>query len=173
MLILKEVLRDEWEQWEKSYIRNAKILGFNLTNSVEGGNGHEITQEIREKISRGNSGKKRTQENRELISRNQTGRKHSQAHCDAVRRALTGKKRSIEARGNYSRCKLGTKRNSGSSKFLGVCIAPGERWKAGITVGGHLFYLGYYASEIDAAFAYDWVAALYGQKLNFPEKGSH
>lgn len=39
LLILKSVPTSEWEWWERSYIRNAKVLGFDLTNGTEGGDG--------------------------------------------------------------------------------------------------------------------------------------
>lgn len=39
LLILKEVPVSDWEDWERCYIRNAKMLGFRLTNFTEGGDG--------------------------------------------------------------------------------------------------------------------------------------
>lgn len=156
LLILKEVLVIDWEDWERCYIRNAKMLGFDLTNGTDGGDGNcSFSVEIKNKISAALRGNK-----------NSVGHQNFLGYRHTVE--------SLEAIGAASRRREGEKRPGSTSKFLGVFwFAPRNRWGASISVGGHQFKLGRYTSEIDAAIAHDWVAALYGQKLNFPEKGSH
>ena len=94
LLILKEVPGNEWEWWERSYIQNARMLGFNLVNMAEGGEGFESGEKhpnfgkpvsedqrrIRAERSRGNKnnvGKKRTDESRKKSSRSHLGKRHS------------------------------------------------------------------------------------------------
>ena len=58
------------------------------------------------------------------------------------------------------------------SEFVGVAWAVRqEKWKAQIVAGGRTKALGYFATEEDAARAYDAAAALASKPLNFPGPG--
>lgn len=60
-----------------------------------------------------------------------------------------------------------------TSKFKGVCwYRRHKRWQSQILVNGKKMYLGFYKSEIEAAWAYDWAAQkFFGEfaRLNFHE----
>lgn len=60
-----------------------------------------------------------------------------------------------------------------SSKFKGVCwIKQSQKWRASICVSGRTLYLGEYATEQEAALAYDSAAPVhFGEfaRLNLPE----
>lgn len=107
--IIAEVPLDEWEFWERHYIRYFRDLGFKLTNSTPGGegfaSGHVVTEETRKKISAAHVGMGHSAETRAKISAFQKGvpkapeviarrlgRKFSQEHRDNMRRAHTGEK---------------------------------------------------------------------------------
>ncbi|MGB7582292.1 MAG: HNH endonuclease [Sedimentisphaerales bacterium] len=71
------------------------------------------------------------------------------------------------------------KRKGCSSKFKGVCLPKNSRgtkpWRGYIKTNGRRISLGYFATEIEAAKAYDAAARMYHKefaRLNFPEENS-
>jgi len=65
------------------------------------------------------------------------------------------------------------KASSSSSKYRGVSRHKGSKskpWEAQIYIDGKREYLGYYATEEEAARAHDAEGARLGQELNFPEE---
>lgn len=152
MIFLKEVPETEWEDWERCYIRNAKMLGFKLVNGTEGGEGITFTPEIRKKISVALTGK---------IASDETRLKQSLAR--------TGKKMSAEAGIKKGISQLGQKQANSTSKHRGVYwAAHANCWRSEFVLFGTRQHLGYYQSETDAAIVWDWVARLYCEK-EFPE----
>lgn len=65
----------------------------------------------------------------------------------------------------YSQNAQNTKKRKGTtSQFKGVCRASKNRWKATIELNGKQFYLGLFASETEAAHAYNLKAQeLFGE----------
>ena len=52
LYIIDKIPESEWEEWECRYIKEAKELGCDLTNSTPGGDGlHNPPMEVRKKIS--------------------------------------------------------------------------------------------------------------------------
>jgi hypothetical protein len=65
------------------------------------------------------------------------------------------------------------KRKAPSSKYRGVGLNKGSKskpWRVQITIDGKDKYLGHYATEEEAARAYDAEGARLGRELNFPEE---
>ena len=65
------------------------------------------------------------------------------------------------------------KRNGSSSKYRGVYRDIRDRskpWRANFSMDKKRQYLGYYATEEEAARAFDAKAAKHGRKLNFPDE---
>lgn len=57
LVVLAEVSRDSWQQEEIRYIRSARILGLNLTNGTDGGDGcPNLSPEAHAKMSAAKSG---------------------------------------------------------------------------------------------------------------------
>jgi group I intron endonuclease len=66
-LILKSVPMKEWQEWEMSYIRNARMLGFDLVNKLSPESRKKLSESIRGEKHYG-FGKKRSEETRYKIS---------------------------------------------------------------------------------------------------------
>ena len=67
----------------------------------------------------------------------------------------------------------GKRKASSSSKYRGVSLYKRRKskpWQAQITIDGKKKYLGSYATEEEAARAYDAEGARLGHELNFPEE---
>lgn len=76
LLVLKEVQDADWQEWEKSYISNAKMLGFDLTNLTDGGEGGAMLPEIQKKASEARRGQKQLAETCAKKGAARTGEKH-------------------------------------------------------------------------------------------------
>jgi hypothetical protein len=58
------------------------------------------------------------------------------------------------------------------SKYLGVnWHRPTKKWVANIGIQGQLLYLGFFDNEVEAAIAFDKLAAPLGRPVNFPGPG--
>lgn len=111
LVVLSEVLGDQWKIEEKRYINSGKILGLRLTNSTDGGDGvHNpsaetrakksgknhpffgihLPPEMRAKIRASHMGKKATPEARANMSLARVGKKASLSHCANISAAMTG-----------------------------------------------------------------------------------
>jgi hypothetical protein len=62
---------------------------------------------------------------------------------------------------NADRAELVARVHGNSSRYRGLSVTPGGKWRAQIFVGGRLLYLGGYRFETDAAIAYNYHAAHY------------
>lgn len=107
--IIAEVPTNEWEFWERHYIKYFRDLGFRLTNATPGGEGfelgHVVTQDMRNKISAAHVGMTHSEEARAKISAFQKGVPKS-PEVVARRR---GRKLSQECRENMSIAHTGEK----------------------------------------------------------------
>ena len=165
LLILKSVPAGEWESWERAYIRNARMLGFDLVNGTTGGDG------VGSGSSNPNFGKPRTDEVKRKISAAQMGKTITEEARGKMSAAKKGRKIPSEIREKMGAAGAGKKLQGSSSKFIGVywdSFCKG--WLAKLNIQKHSFNLGRYASEVEAAQVYDWAAALYGRPLNFPNE---
>lgn len=118
LLILKEISESDWEDWERCYIRNARMMGFNLVNIEEGGVGiaGSMPETTREKIRQKLLGVRHTPERRVNISLAQVGRKQSLETIAKISAKNTGKKRTPEQRYRMSAGMLGVKKGPMSSE---------------------------------------------------------
>jgi len=82
--LIEEVENENWRFWEKYWINQFKVWGFNLINKNEGGGG----------VNKGTP--KHTFESRKKISNSRIGIKYSEESKQKISRALLGKKQSIE-----------------------------------------------------------------------------
>lgn len=122
--VVAEVPWDDWQFWERSYIRLYRCVGFDLVNSTDGGEGNfNPSAETRAKIG-AYSGAARL------------GKKLSPGHCKNISYSQTGRK---------------TARNT--SGFVGVswCKVT-KKWRTFISVKGKLCLLGYFRKKEDAVF---------------------
>ena len=156
--IVDEVPDEFWQQWEAAYIDFFRGEGFLLVNGTSGGDGSERgvekSEEHRRKIGEGNRGKKLPESTRRKIGESQTGRIHTVEHR--------------KKNGDSHRWR----KYSGGGNFLGVFWHTRDFcWRAQIVVNGRGVHLGYYDSEEDAAYVFDYAAKAYfgeSAKLNFP-----
>lgn len=157
LVILAEVSDRSWKTEECRYIAAARMLGLDLVNSTDGGDGVTMTPETRKKIGDKNRGRKRSLEYREQKSKDMTG-------------CRLGEKHPMFGRVGPANPKFGTKKKGASSVFIGVFWhSSSGKWRA--RIGNKSF--GAFKLEIDAAKAYDRaVRGLYGRKAktNFPIK---
>jgi hypothetical protein len=91
-----------------------RSIGFNLTNSTEGGEGGIPTEATRKKMSKAHKGKKHSLETRKKMSKAHRGKKLSEAHAATLRAANTGKKHSLETRKKMSKVHKGRKHSEES-----------------------------------------------------------
>lgn len=107
LIVLKEVLCVEWEEWERRYIRCARALGFNLVNSTDGGDC-------------GTDGYKHTKEAKKKMRLAKLGTIHTPEHCEKMRVSMLGKnlgkKRTLEWRQ--------AKSIAMSGKYIGRKLSP-------------------------------------------------
>lgn len=180
LIVLSKVSGRAWKAEERLYIANARMLGMDLVNLSDGGEGVTQTPEIRKKIGDSNRGKPCSLEQREQISKTLTGRKLPKAHRRAIGKGVRGTVHGPETRRRVQAAKLGkknpmfgkcgpahhafgTKKKNSTSKFPGVSLYTGETgWKRWVAqVSGKC--LGYFKLEIDAHKAYTKaVEELYG-----------
>lgn len=147
------------------------------------------SQTSRDKLRASVTGRKHTQAALDKMSDAQRGKKKPEGFGAKISAALKGRPKppmTMEHRAKLSaagrrrkwtpetRAKMvnalsGRKRPGAASGFVGVTRhnITGS-WAARADILGHTFYLGLYPTELAAAQAYDWVAALYGRPLNFP-----
>lgn len=104
LLILKEVPLSEWEWWEQCYIRNARMLGFDLVNATDGGEGMKNPSfETRKKISDAVSGDKHPLFGIEKEKHPFFGKQHSEESKKKMSEAKRGDRHfNFGKRGNQS-----------------------------------------------------------------------
>jgi len=104
--ILDEVVLCEWKFWEREWISWARIMGFDLLNMTEGGEGFSegatnagniaaanyrrgrpLSQEHRDRIGVANLGKKLSPEHIEKIRLQKVGTRQTEKQKEAARRA--------------------------------------------------------------------------------------
>lgn len=99
LLLLKKVPLSEWQEWEKRYIFYARMLGFNLTNASDGGDGVTMTPEVRIKLSLSRSGKLASFETKKKLSLARSGNRNHNF----------GKPLTAETKAKISATKIGRK----------------------------------------------------------------
>jgi len=89
LIIIDEVLKEEWQYWERHYIAYYRGLGVRLTNSTDGGDqppstkGRKHTEESKRKMSEAKKGK--------AIPWLNNGEVRSQEHRDNLSKAIKGR----------------------------------------------------------------------------------
>lgn len=116
LVVLSEVPKKLWKREERLYIANARMLGMDLVNATDGGEGITQTRETRKKIGDANRGRPCSPEQRKQISETLKGRKLTGAHKRKIARGVTGTRRTLEQRNHYRLSKLG-KNNPMFGKF--------------------------------------------------------
>lgn len=181
MIQLSEVGADAGPEEEIRYISAARMLGMDLVNSTDGGEGVTATPETREKMRVAWTLRAPiSEETRARMSASQRARP-SPSPCKG-RAATPGQLISLEMgrklkgkdhpRFGKPGTMLGRKHVGASSQYIGVTWGKNfNRWVARISVNGKMLALGCFLTEADAARAYDTRAILLfgsGAKLNFP-----
>ncbi len=109
--VLVEVPFYQWQIWEVTFIHWYRVLGWNVVNATDGGDGgaQDMTPETCAKISKANKGKKwseeakrRFRELHERIGWPSTGKKLSPEHKSAISAVHKGKKKSAQTRARMS-----------------------------------------------------------------------
>lgn len=134
--VLQECPQEDWQRWERFWIRTVRAAGAQLFNLTEGGNGvsvpwnagKKLPEEMCRAMSRAHLGKKRSLEHRAKIAAGrrgvkvseetranmkaaQLGRKVSQEAREKISLALRGKKQSPEATAKRAASNTGKKRS--------------------------------------------------------------
>jgi hypothetical protein len=120
---VEKVSNETWSEREMFWIQHYKDLGAKLTNSNEGGlGGHNVSDEVRVKLSATQKGRKRSAETRAKMSAakqkmsdetkakmsiSRTGKKLSKEHHAKMLAAITRKKCSAETRAKISAANKG------------------------------------------------------------------
>lgn len=189
--IIAEVPVEDWEFWERHYIKYFRNLGFHLTNATPGGDGtgsgpesptfgKKHSAEVRGNIRRACVGRIISPEQRAAHSLAMSGagnpnfgKPHNLNTRIKISSAKTGKLASAQARKNQSIAQTGGKCPDASSRFKGVSWSTTrQRWCAGVIVAGKRVYLGRHIVEEDAARAVDAYVRLHklpSTLLNFSE----
>lgn len=103
--IVDVVPENEWEFWEREWIKVCRILLFDLTNGTEGGDGRSgfvTSPEVKIAISRALSGRETSQKTRALLSKASRGRKTSLETRQKQRLRRLGRKTSADTRAKQS-----------------------------------------------------------------------
>lgn len=186
--------------YERNYQLRLHLFNKGRVNSPEtrakisaSNKGKRLSLEAIEKIRLANTGRKHSLESRQKISAARIGIKpapFSEEHRRKLSEALVGHTVTQQTRDKIRMSRLGQSiskhqkealllANSGRklpgaySRMIGVSRDKRrDRWIARFIVDNHQFHLGQYESEIDAAIAYDWVAALFVRPQNFPNQTS-
>jgi hypothetical protein len=153
--IIAEVPVEEWQFWERHFIKQFRDAGFDLTNSTAGGDGvHAPSPEVRGKMRRGRLGKKWTEEQR---AARQRAFQESPPNL--------GRVFDKEARANMAKGHLGKKLSNNKSGHVGVCwIEAVQKYKSQICVNTKRIGLGHFKKLEDAIFVRALGWAVYGQE---------
>jgi len=99
--LIREVPIEEWEHWERTFIHWYRVLGWNVVNVTDGGEGMtNPTEEVRAKCALGRKGKGHTPEARAAIGAAFRGKSLSEEHRAKLSAARqrekdSGKKRKL------------------------------------------------------------------------------
>lgn len=105
--IIDEVPVEEWEFWEREYIKVYRLIGLKLVNSTDGGGGKPDgrfdSEQTRAKKSAARKGNKNPN----------FGKPMTEAQKEKIRTTLTGRRATPEARKNMSVSRMGNKSHTG------------------------------------------------------------
>lgn len=138
--------------------------------------GIEFTEEHKRNLSLGQTGvkrKPRSKEHCEKISKNRKGKLFTEEHKKKLSNARRGIKRSSSSLLKFSNTMTGTKRDTSTSKYIGVAYDnKGKRWRCGFSKNGKRINIGSFSSEEEAALEYDKyiLENKIDRPLNFPDK---
>lgn len=180
IIILEKVNKSEWEIKEKFWIQKFKSNGISLTNETDGGDGREkgfkhkpesvrkivyglrnrsleLRKNIGIKISKRLKGKPLTEKNKVNLSISHKLFWENLSDLEKQKRSKHLKRVwTQESKDKLSRSTRGIKNRNGTSKYVGVSwFKRDSKWRAYLKQNGKQFHLGYFASEIEAAKAYD------------------
>lgn len=137
--VIAEVEHDNWQFWERSYIRLYRCLGFDLVNGTAGGDGFE-------------TGKKGKQNQNFGIKRSLAFRAHASASLKGIKRSpefCAG----ISARFKGNLYNLGVARKDNTSGFVGIAWHnQNKKWRARVHVNRKEIILGCFSKIEDAVF---------------------
>lgn len=154
---LDEVLKSEWQVWEKEYIRLFRALATKPLLNVSAGGDGGVTSLNPGSWNRGrvawNKGKKMSASDVEKNRRSHTGLKQTEEACKKVSDSLIGNKRSL---GHRQKPEHRQNISSGLGNAVGMTGVHKvrNRYRAKIRVGGKARHLGYFLSPEEAHLAY-------------------